>query len=73
MITRREQMLNLTADIRAEMSVIRRELAKIDAEMDNIRNPTVRLVRLSDRRWDLTARFNMLCRQMDARVNAFAA
>jgi hypothetical protein len=71
MTTRRQAILDLTADLRAELGTINAEIAKIDAEMDTIRNPTVRLVRLSDRRWDLSARFEMINRQIERRVDAF--
>lgn len=73
MTTRRQVILDLTADLRAELGAIKAEIAKIDAEMGAIRNPTVRLVRLSDRRWDLSARFEMINRQIERRVDAFIA
>lgn len=45
-------------DIKATVAAIR----QIHNEMRNCKN-TVRLVRLSDRLWDLTARYDALLRQ----------
>ena len=68
---RRAAIMELTADLRAELSAINGELACINVELDGMRNPTVRMARLSDRAWDLRARFDMICRQIERRVDAF--
>ena len=73
-MTRREQIMELTADLRARYKSVKQELAQIENELDGYRNRcAVGAVRLGDRAWDLRAVLSMIDRQIEARVDAFFA
>lgn len=69
-MTRREQMLKLTADLRKAYTEKQNELRTVRAELNEEKISYARKVRLSDREWDLTAILLMLERQMNARIEA---
>jgi len=69
---RREEILALTADLRAKLATYRDELAAIQQEID-AGCSHFRLVRLSDRSWDVRAIMDMVNRQIEARVDDFIA
>jgi hypothetical protein len=70
-MTRREQILELTADLRKAFAEKQDELRAVQAEMNEKYIGYARLVRLSEREWDLKAILEMIDRQMNARIEGF--
>ena len=70
-IERRRSIMSLTADLRADYGATQDELRKVELEMDGINYPCARLVRLSDKRWDLSARLRMINETIERRVETF--
>lgn len=71
-MTRREYILNATAAERTAFGDCENDLCAVRAEMGEIKNPTVRLVRLSDRAWDLEARLAYRAKALEAATIAAA-
>lgn len=72
-MTRREFIMNATADLRAQFAEAQKALRDIEAELNADENMTyARLVRLSDRCWDASARMHMVARKLDAACSAAA-
>lgn len=67
----RAAIMNLTADLRDHYGQVENELRKVRAEMAEIDYPCVRLTRLSDREWDLSARLKSIAFNIEARVDAY--
>ena len=73
-MTRRQQIMNLTADLRARYADKQAELRAVEAEISECGNrASARVVRLGDRAWDLRAILAMIDCQIEARVDAFIA
>lgn len=67
----RTEALALTADLRADLVKTQAALKEVTNEMDG-RVGHFRLVRLTDKRHDLSARARMICRMIDARMERAA-
>lgn len=63
-MTRREYIMTRTAETRSKYQSAQDALSALRAEESEIDYPCARLVRLSDRIWDLSARLNMISDQI---------
>ena len=70
-MTRREIILNLTAELRQALRAAQIELEAAKAEIEDAGTSHWRRVRLSDRSFDLRAKIETLSRMIDAKVDAF--
>lgn len=70
-MTRREIILNLTAELRQVLRAAQIELEAVKVEIEDAGTSHWRRVRLSDRAFDLRAKIETVSRMIDAKVDAF--
>jgi len=68
---RRAAIMDLTADLRAQYGETQDQLRAVELEMNEIDYPCARLTRLSDKRWDLSARMTSIDANIERRVEAY--